>query len=128
MKEADKVSGGLSANSDNQRGRGIKIIRATSMVAPLFRTLLLGPHCAETIAAVHGPVAPGDERNRGVDAALGADYGVHFPWPARGAALLIFSRSATLRAALGLVGVPSRRKELLFSGREGKPRTALHAG
>ena len=90
------------------------------MVAPLFRTLLLGPHCAETIAAVHGPVAPGDERNRGVDAALGADYGVHFPWPARGAALLIFSRSATLRAALGLVGEALHRMERLIVRAEGK--------
>ncbi len=92
-----------------------------------FRVSLLASHCAEAIAAIHGPVAPGDERNHGVGATLGADDGMHFPGCAGVAALLIFARSTTVRAALGLVGVPSRRKELLLSSREGKRRTTLHA-
>ena len=76
-------------------------------MAPLSGTLLLGSHCAEAIAAIHGLVASGDERYHGVDAALGADDGMHFPRSAREASLLIFPRSTTVRAALGLVGVPS---------------------
>lgn len=34
---------------------------------------------AETIAAVNRPVPTGAERDHGIDAALGADDGVHFP-------------------------------------------------
>ena len=92
----------------------------------MFRTFLLGSHCAEAIAAVNRPVAPWDERNHRVDAALGADYRMHFPRCAGIAALLIFARSTTFRAALGFVSVPSRRKEFLFPDREGKRRRTLH--
>ncbi len=128
-REPTRVSYGLIGNEWMSRWTLLeKIKRATKPVAPLFRTLLLASHCAEAIAAVHGPVAPGDERNHGVGATLGADHGMHFPRCAGVAALLILSRSTTIRAALGLVGVPSRREELLLPNREGKPRTALHAG
>ena len=106
----------------------LEIKRATKPAAPLFRTLFLASHCAEAIAAVHGPVAARDERNHRIGAALGADDGMHFPGCAGVAALLIFSRSTTICAALGLVGVASRCEELLLPNREGKSRSALNAG
>mgnify|MGYP003710588583 CR=1 FL=1 len=87
------------------------------------------PLLAEAIAAVNRAVATWLKRDRGILATFCADHGMHLTGAlAVAITALVTSRLTARITALGLVGVPSRRKELLFSGREGKPRTAIHAG
>ena len=84
---------------------------------------------AETIAAVNRPVAAGTERDHSIDAALGADDGVHFPGGTLVPARALFgaaSRAAGL-APLRVVDKSARGKELLLSHRKDKLRPAVHA-
>ena len=47
-----------------------------------YREMLLAPHGAEAVAAVHRPVASWQEGDLGVNATLGAYHGVHLSLPA----------------------------------------------
>ena len=93
----------------------------------LVDDLLLGPHGTKAIAAIHGPIAAGDERNFSIDATLGAHYRMHLPRSAGETALLVLASSTTLRATFRLVGVTPGCEELLLSHRKGECCAAVHA-
>ena len=90
----------------------------------------LASHGAETVTAVHGPVAPRQERYLGVNATLGADRWMHLPLAAAvpsssasasaESSLLATAGASASRAAAGLIGEPLGVKELLFAGCEYK--------
>ena len=81
---------------------------------------------AETITAVHRPIATGDERNGGVYATLGAYHRVHLAGSAAvSTTLLVFAGFPALRTALRLVGVSTGIEELLLSNRENERCVAL---
>ena len=89
----------------------------------------LGAHFAEAVAAVNGLVAARPERDHGVSATLCAYDGVHFSRLVRihAPSLLRASNCAATPAALGLVRKSSSVEKFLFTRREDKFATSLHA-
>ena len=95
--------------------------------------MLLAPHGAEAVAAVHRPVAARQEGNLGVNATLGAYRWMHLTRAAAKAATATTTTAATLLsacaaargAAAGLIGEPFGIKKFLFAGCEDKNGAAV---
>lgn len=85
------------------------------------------------LAAVNGLVVAGFKRNLCRLVTLCADRGEHLAGPAvitaatTGIPLLLFSRRAAGRAALGLVGIALLREEFLLGGAKRKSGAAVAA-
>ena len=99
-----------------------------------YREMLLAPHGAEAVAAVHRPVASWQEGDLGVNAALGAYRWMHLSRAAAKAATatattttttLLSACAAARGAAAGLIGEPLGIKKFLFARREDKNGAAV---
>ena len=78
----------------------------------------LPSHLTETITAIYGFVPSWPERDRSVDAALGANHRMHLSRPTRAPSVLVSASTPTSRAADRFVSESLLREEVLFSYRE----------
>ena len=81
----------------------------------------------KAVAAVHGTISAGLERNLGLTTAAIADHSEHLPGSAT-VAILGTTGGTARRAAAGLVLKALLSKEFLLAGRENELVTAVTAG
>ena len=81
----------------------------------------------ETIAAIHGTISAGLERNLSLTSAAIADDRVHLPG-STAITVLCATRGTAGRAAAGLILEALLREKFLFAGRENEFVAAITAG